>query len=270
MFCQSLGQQEHEYHSAEYVERIAALFNHHLEDYNKLAAPLNRRPLLVKLHFYIIAFSDISEINMDFTLSYFMQITWRDDRLSFRPEHFRNIPHILLYPDQIHTIWLPDIMYINEKGESVSKPISLSNSASRIYPSGDVYLVRKLETKFHCQMKLQNYPFDIQMCYMDIASFTFTADLLNLGLLGEPPVDFCNDVELSTFELPDIITQESNETVTSGTFHTLKIIFKLRRFINFYFLQVKNNFIYQYKCGIFQNQLLLSVSSIITLPFPFW
>ena len=77
---------------------------------------------------------------------------------------------------------------------------------------------------------------------MDITSFTFTADVLKLGFLSEPAVDFYNDIELTTFELLEINTQESNLTVKSGTFHTLKILFKLRRFVNFYFLQVKGSF----------------------------
>ena len=159
MLCRSLGQQKHEYYSVKYM--YVADFNNHLRDYNKLEVPLNKSPLLVQLYFHVIGFLDISELNMDFTLSYFMHMTWNDDRLRFRPEDFGNISHLILYPELIHTIWRPDIMYINEEGESISKPFSISNSASRIYPSGDVNLVRKLETKFQCQMKLQNYPFDI-------------------------------------------------------------------------------------------------------------
>ena len=215
------------------------IFKHQSKYHNKLVAPSNKGPILVKLYFYIIGFSDINELNMDFTLSYFMQTTWKDDCLRFRPEHYENISSMNVHLEQMHTIWRPDILYINEKGESISKPFSVSNSASRIYPSGDVYFVRKLETTFRCQMKLQDFPFDIQMCYMEITSFSFTADLMKFGFLSTPPVDIYSDIELTKFELLKISTQESNLTVKSGTFHRVKIISKLKRFISFYILQVK-------------------------------
>ena len=54
--------------------------------------------------------SDISELNMDFTLSYFIQITSRDDRIRFRSENYENISDIILYLEQIHAIWRPDII----------------------------------------------------------------------------------------------------------------------------------------------------------------
>ena len=54
--------------------------------------------------------SDINELNMDFTLSYFMQITSRDDRIRFRSENYENISDIILYLEQIHAIWRPDII----------------------------------------------------------------------------------------------------------------------------------------------------------------
>ena len=235
---QSTGQREDEKYSAENeTQQIVDILSNYLKDYNQFEVPL-KRPLPVGLHFHIMRISDINELNMDFTLSYFLQMTWRDDRLRFRPEHFGNISRIILHPNQIHTIWRPDIMYINEKGESMSKPFSLSNSASRVYPSGEVYLVRKLETKFQCQMKLQNYPFDTQMCYMVMGSFTFTADLMKFEYFKSPPVDFHSDIEMTSFELLQVNIEESNVTAKSGTFHTLKIIFKLRRFINFYIIQV--------------------------------
>ena len=103
-------------------------------------------------------------------------------------------------------IWRPDLFYINEKGESISKPLSVSNSASRIYPYGDILFLRKLETKFRCQMKLQNYPFDIQVCHMEISSYAFTSDLL-LFQFHSSPVVFFTEVDLiSTFQLLKVET----------------------------------------------------------------
>ena len=144
------------------VENQRRLINDLIKDYDTFVAPSDKGPLIVRLQLFILGFSDISELNMDFTLFYFMMLMWRDDRLHFRPENYENISYINLHPVQMHKIWRPDIFFRNEKGESISKPFSLSNSASRIFPSGDVQFIRKLETKFHCQLNFKNYPFDIR------------------------------------------------------------------------------------------------------------
>ena len=210
-----------------------------LKNYNRFVAPPNKNPQLVRMDFAIFGFSDVSELNMDFTVSYFMRIAWRDDRLRFTPEHYGNVSYIILHPEEMHKIWRPDIFYRNEKGDSISKPFSVSNSASRVYPSGEVYFLRKLETKFRCEMKLQNYPFDIQMCYMDISTVAFTRDLLQFH--DSAPVDFYSDIELTSIELLEVDTENRNLSVKSDTYDSVMIIFKFRRFINFYILQVKKN-----------------------------
>ena len=176
---------------------------------------------------------------MDFTLSYFMMLAWTDDRLYLRPEYYENVSFLNSHPEQMGMIWRPDIFYKNERGESVSKPPSLSDSASTVFPSGEVQFVRKLETKFQCQLKSQNYPFDVQICHMDISSVAFTTDLLKFAFFNSSPFQLNSEIELTSFEPLEIYTEEKNRTLDNGIYHAVKIIFKFKRFINFYILQVK-------------------------------
>ena len=209
-----------------------------LQGYNKLVTPPNPKPLRVRIAFYIFGFFDFNDLNMDFTLSYNMRMTWKDDRLRFKPENYADITLVVLHSELMHKIWRPDIFFINEKGESISKPFSLSNGASRVNYSGDIFFGRKLETTFRCQMKFQNYPFDIQTCYAEIGSFAFTSDIIDIGFMS-PPVEFYNKVELTTFELVNVETEQENLTIVSGTYQQVKIIFTLKRLVHFYILQVK-------------------------------
>ena len=39
-------------------------------NYNKFVIPPNNKPIVAKLGYHIFGFSDISELNMDFTLTY--------------------------------------------------------------------------------------------------------------------------------------------------------------------------------------------------------
>ena len=214
------------------------LIDNLLKGYNKFTIPTKKKPLLVRLQFYIL-FYDISETSMDFALSYYIKMTWTDDRLSLKPEKYGNISYVILHPEEMQKIWKPDIFYINEKGESISKPPSTSQSASQLYPSGQVIFLRKLETKFQCQIHLQNYPFDAQICHVDIGSFAFTTDFLNIGFIEPSPVQFEIKVELTAFKLLEVETKNSNLTVEKKTYPRAKIFFKLKRYVNFYLLQVK-------------------------------
>ena len=150
-------------------ENTTKLIDHIKTQSDKFVVPPGK-PLLVKIGYFIFGFSDISELNMDFTLSYYMRITWIDSRLRFEPSDFGNISEVTLHPEQMESIWRPDPFYRNEKGKSISGSFSVADSLSRIYSSGKVFLSRKLETTFRCQMRLHYYPFDTQMCSMEIGS----------------------------------------------------------------------------------------------------
>ena len=87
-------------------------------------------------------------------------------------------------------------------------------------------------------MKLQNYPFDTQMCHMEISSYAFTADLLRVEFYSSP-LEFFKDVDLmSTFQLLKMETEESILTLNDGNYQHVTIVFKLKRLINFHILQV--------------------------------
>ena len=221
--CQSLKEHKNKKHGTENKRK---LIDDLLKDYDKVIAPSNNGHLLVRLQFYILEFSDINELSMDFTLSYFIMVAWTDERLQFRPEYYDNISVLNVHPEQMGEIWRPDIFYRNERGESISKSFSLSNSASKIFPSGEVQFVRKLESKFQCQLKFQNYPFDMQNCHLYIGSIAFTADLLKFGFFNSELVLFNSEIELTSFELLGVGMEESNRTLDSGIYHQVKITFK--------------------------------------------
>ena len=220
-------------------ENTTKLTDHIKAQSNKFVAPPGK-PLLVKIGYFIFGFYDISELNMDFTLSYYMRMTWVDSRLSFEPSHFGNISEVILHPEQMEkSIWRPDPFYRNEKGQSISKSFSVADSLSRVNSTGEVFLSRKLQTTFRCHMRLNSYPFDTQMCSMDIGSYAHTIDILHFGFIQSTPVEFYREIELTSFELKDFYAEKRNETFSTGTFPAVQIIFQLKRYVSFYILQVR-------------------------------
>ena len=120
---------------------------------------------------------------------------------------------------------------------------STSDSFSRVFSSGEVFLSRNLETTFRCQMNLHDYPFDTQTCSMDIGSYSLTTDVLAMDFIHGPgseysPVEFDSNVELVSFDLLGHTINIYNETFSTGTYQAIKINFIFKRSTGFYILQV--------------------------------
>ena len=119
----------------------------------------------------------------------------------------------------------------------ISEKSTFCDTFCRIYSTGEVYMSRKLETTFRCEMDLHDYPFDTQECTLNIGSFAYSSETLEFDF-EETPVEFYRDLELTSFKLLDVDTKSSKETLTTGTFPAVRIGFKFRRYLSFYVLQV--------------------------------
>ena len=99
-----------------------------------------------------------------------MQITfrqqWNDPRLKFDDQR-GNIRYLSL--TETDSIWTPDTFISNSKKTEVVADIK-PNVLVRIYPNGDVYYSTRLSTLLTCPMDFKYYPFDNQVCPMQIAS----------------------------------------------------------------------------------------------------
>ena len=131
---------------------------------------------IILINIMVLGLSYISELNMEFTLSLYLEMLWVDPRLRCDPR----VAQVTLHPDNIRKIWRSDIFFRNEKGSSLSAPPSLSNSVLKIDPNGRIFLSRKLEATLRCKMKLHAFPFDKQHCPLDIISYGYDTDLLSI------------------------------------------------------------------------------------------
>ena len=92
---------------------------------------------------------------------------------------------------------------------------------------------------------------------------TYFSDLLKFAFFNSSPVQLNSEIELTSFELLDIDTEEKNRTLDNGVYHAVKIIYKFKRFTNFYILQVKASSV----AGIFSTEWIYVNVSKITLFF---
>ena len=205
--------------------------------------PPNKKPILVKLQFHITGLSHINEFNMEYTLTYYLRITWMDSRLEFDTNG--NNSEIILHPEQMNALWSPSIFFRNERGTSISQDYSRAYSYCKLYPNGTVYNSRRLETRFHYEMDFRSYPFDLQNFVSEIASYSYTTEQVNLTF-AEHPVSFDKDMRITGFYLIEVRTENRHEgeLTAAGTFPRLRIILALKRSVGYYILQVYVMFLF--------------------------
>ena len=209
------------------------------QQYDYFVMPPNSIPIPVRIGVYVTGLSHISELDMEFTLTYYFRSVWVDDRLQFNPQKYGNISEIILHPKRIEQIWKPGIFFRNERGRSISEDSSLSYFFCKVHSNGVVFLSRRLETTFRYEMDLQKYPFDTQHLTIDASSYNFTTDILNLTWSHNHAVDLDKNLDITGFSLVKTKTTKNEDEMTpKGPFPRLQLVFSLKRYVSFYVLQI--------------------------------
>ena len=75
-------------------ELVSQIISDLMKNDNTFVMPPGRRPVGVVVDIMVIDLPYINEVNMEFTLSHYLRITWVDIRLSFVQEAYRNISSV--------------------------------------------------------------------------------------------------------------------------------------------------------------------------------
>ncbi|PAV86835.1 hypothetical protein WR25_04610 [Diploscapter pachys] len=176
------------------------------------------KPVDVGITIHVSSISAVSEVDMDFTLDFYMRQTWQDPRLAFGEVDLglpNKISSLTVGVDYLDKLWKPDTFFPNEK-RSFFHVATTHNSFLRIDKDGTVYTSQRLTVTATCSMKLQLFPMDSQRCKLEIESYGYsTADihyaLKEDGLKTE-------QLELPQFGLTDTDCKDVIEKLDSGIF----------------------------------------------------
>ena len=140
------------------------------------------------INIYIIFSLQIDEIGETFYVSFNQDAAWIDPRLVYKNLK-RNTDLNVLSEDETDAIWTPQIVFYNTKGkeESVADERTIlsvipgeqfkfertdQTTFENIYMfqggENNLKLSKTHDTKFLCQYDMAWYPFDTQICTMDI------------------------------------------------------------------------------------------------------
>jgi hypothetical protein len=138
----------------------------------------------------IINIGNFDDLSMTYTVKFVMILKWFDHHLTFanlKPNYHDN-----LIGDKKHSIWIPPLcmnnsdgniwvsvdepsakVYVERKGKHVVGPLS-ELQETHYYSGHENNLVFEAEydNKFHCSYDLHCFPFDTQVCGMEVWGFS--------------------------------------------------------------------------------------------------
>ena len=97
-------------------------------------------------------------------MTLYLRQIWRDDRLAFNGER-----NVTLNHKQFDRIWTPDVFIRNLKS-GIFHTITVPNRLIRLSPDGTILYSQRLTVTLACDMILNKYPMDTQMCRIEFGS----------------------------------------------------------------------------------------------------
>ncbi|CAD6196818.1 unnamed protein product [Caenorhabditis auriculariae] len=197
------------------------------------------KPVDVGITIHVSSISAVSEVDMDFTLDFYMRQTWQDPRLAFGSLDLglsKEITSLTVGVDYLDKLWKPDTFFPNEK-KSFFHVATTHNSFLRIDSDGTVFTSQRLTVTATCPMKLQLFPMDSQRCKLEIESYGYSVLDINYRFGTDDAVSK-SDFELPQFVLQDVKISNKTEKLSSGEYSRLLCYFMFKRSIGFYIIQI--------------------------------
>ena len=130
----------------------------------------------VRMDIFVMSIDKIDEKRQTFSIRAFLELTWRDDFLSWAPAKYGGVETINV-PNT--NIWLPDMALLDvydsliDLGQKDGRAVIDYNGTVTIWPY-KMYTVG-------CKIKISRFPFDVQTCKMDFLSWTNPVTTLNIN-----------------------------------------------------------------------------------------
>ncbi|XP_062576430.1 gamma-aminobutyric acid receptor subunit beta-like [Saccostrea cucullata] len=188
----------------------------------------------VGIELVVASFDTISEVNMDYTITIYLNQYWTDERLTHDNQSSACITLTGNFADKI---WVPDTFFANDKN-SFLHDVTEKNKMIRLYGNGSVIYGMRFTTTLACMMDLRNYPLDEQNCTVEIESYGYDmADLYLHWRSGLHSVHGIQEIELPQFSIVDYKTVEKIESLLTGKYPRLSLSFKLHRNVGYFIFQ---------------------------------
>lgn len=171
---------------------------------------------------------------MDFTMDFYFRQFWNDPRLVWDHSGYGGMTKIVNDCGIEDKIWSPDTFFVNSKAvlrhESLTRECFL-----RILNNGDILLSKRLTAKVNCPMDLQLFPFDSQLCSLEMESFSTNMSDLYYGWNdGDKSVQISYDASLPQFKVMGHRQKLIEARLSIGNYSRLAAEFLFQRCSSFF------------------------------------
>jgi len=202
-------------------------------DVNEWPGHDQQQPTNVSVQMYFNSFGSLNAANMDFTIDIFLRQSWTDSRLQYAGGLES---YTIFDPKLQQKIWKPDTYFENVK-EAAFHHVTMPNTLLRIDRDGNVLYTIRVTLRMSCNMQLELFPFDAQICGVRISTYANTDDRIAYNWRSNDPMEMEDDLQISQFDLIEQGIKTHKNILTTGNFSGLTANFHLRRQYGYHMLQ---------------------------------
>ncbi|XP_067686414.1 neuronal acetylcholine receptor subunit alpha-3-like isoform X2 [Haliotis asinina] len=205
----------------------------------------------VSVRYNLLSINTLDMRTQTFSTSGWLTVKWEDRRLAWTRENYGNLTYMF---DTEDVLWRPELIIDN----SISDIGVINDNALllRVRYDGEVVWEPPGIHSVHCEMDTTYYPFDGQKCALDVASWAYNINEVNLTHLSTS-VNLKDYVLNGEWSLLKTTLLRSELVEEEETFSQLKFIFHVHRRPFYYVINI------MFPIG------LTSILSVITFILPF-
>ena len=210
------------------------LFDNLFVNYNKRIRPvLNYSDAVeVQLGLGVKTIESFNQMEETISLNVWQRMNWVDEKLVWS-SNMSDLSFISLDPDEI---WTPDLELLN----AATRPeIYTLKGGLYLYSDGSVIYSKPTILDFSCPLELSHFPFDTQICSLNISSWVYTDGMLSLipNLDTSKQIDVLDTFGHSEWDVKGYSVnplKETRECCGDKEFNVLSYSFELQRFTHYY------------------------------------
>ena len=191
------------------------------KDYNKLDLPAmqTNEKLKVNMSLFLIDIYQINPKTYTFNLNFVLKLKWLDNRINITS----NDKEEVISAGFLKDLWKPDLYMWNAKGGMARSDDTVKSGAKVIKNGGDIMVKYTIESEADliCVMKYGNYPFDTNICSLEISSFGHFNDSLVFQTVDPPPDEFLEENKIKHYQLDVSYVEDQKESWdTKGKYYS--------------------------------------------------
>ncbi|KAF7659071.1 hypothetical protein LDENG_00003730, partial [Lucifuga dentata] len=128
-------------------------------------------PTLVQIDLVMLGILEMDEKSQTFTSHVAYTMCWMNEFVTWKPSEFCGIDELTVRREKL---WIPDIHIQEDTSDtgSVKTPLFLS-----LFPTGQMFMRTYQRLTVTCQLKLDLFPFDKQVCNISFSSMSSTGEM---------------------------------------------------------------------------------------------